>query len=107
MWSRLARLTAAQTRRRRCRRPCWGSPFRPTCRPPEGRPTLSTPAKKFSRIFSGGLPLPQGEGWGEGTMQFPIDYPLILSFSTRVPNFVLPHPSLESSRREKGALVLL
>ena len=51
----------------------------------------SSPADKFFRIFSGGLPLPQGEGWGEGIMQFPIDYPLILPFS----------------RREKGLLVLL
>jgi len=52
-------------------------------------------------------------------MQFPINDPLILdrlfptrstasipggvSFSTRVPNFVPPPPSLESSRREKGS----
>src|SRR4030067_314234 len=37
----------------------------------------------FFRMFSGGLPLPQGEGWGEGIMQFPIDYSLIPSFSRR------------------------
>ena len=40
-------------------------------------------------------------------MQFPIDYPLILPFSAIAPGFALPPASMQSSRREKGLLVLL
>src|SRR4030065_1568078 len=47
----------------------------------------------------GGLPLPQGEGWGEGIIQFSINYPLILTFSRREKGLLDLHRALEHSEK--------